>query len=116
MADLLWDVPQTNSAILCRRQEYISGGMGAQAPDRSVHMSVHQDVARCILLSYFNDLCIPGPHKDFTLTQKSAKKNYLKIHMMKFAISFIILLGVILSVTYLSSAYRANAVYNLSGF
>lgn len=69
MADLLWDVPQTNSAVLCCRQKHVSGGMGAQAPDRSVHVSVHQDVARCILLSYFDDLGIPGPHEDLTLMQ-----------------------------------------------
>lgn len=81
MADLLWDVPQTNSAILCRGQEHVSGGVRAQAADRSVHVSVHQDVARCVLLSYFNDLCIPGSHEDFTLTQKSAK--CVKIHTVK---------------------------------
>lgn len=74
MADLLWDVPQTNSAILCRRQKHVSGRMCSQAPDRSVHVSVHQDVARCIFLSYFDDLCIPGPHEDFTLTQQQAKR------------------------------------------
>lgn len=70
MADLFWDVPQTNGAVLCRRQKHVSGGMRAQSPDGSVHVSVHQDVARCILLSYFNDLRIPGPHKDFPLTQQ----------------------------------------------
>lgn len=87
MADLLWDVPQTHCAVLCSRQEDVSGGMGAQSPDRSVHVSVHQDVARCILLSYFNDLCIPGPHKDFTLTQETAK--HVNTHMMGFENNFI---------------------------
>lgn len=74
MSDLLWDVPQTNSAILRRRQKHVSGGVGAQAPNRSVHMSVHQDVACCILLSYLDDFCIPGSHKDFTLTEQQVKK------------------------------------------
>lgn len=76
MADLLWDVPQTNSAILCRRQKYVSGGMSAQSPDRSVHVSVHQDVARCVLLSYFDDLRIPGPHEDFTLSNQQNVSQY----------------------------------------
>lgn len=74
LADLLWDVPQTNGSILCRRQKNIPGGVGAQTPDRSVHVSVHQDVARCILLSHFNDLCVPGPHQDFTLTKQQAER------------------------------------------
>lgn len=69
MADLLWDVPQTNCTILCSRQKYVSGRMSGQAPDRPIHVSVYQDVARCVLLSNFNDLCIPGPHKNFTLTK-----------------------------------------------
>lgn len=61
-ADLLWDVPQTNGPVLCSRQKNISGGMGGQAPDSSIHVSVHQDVARCVLLAYFDDLCVPGSH------------------------------------------------------
>lgn len=73
MTDLLCDVPKTYSAILCSRQKYFSGRMSSQAPNWSIHVSVHQDVARCILLSYFNDLRIPGPHKDFTLTQHRVK-------------------------------------------
>ncbi len=79
MADLLWDVPQTNSAVLCCRQKHISGRMGAQAPDGSVHVSVHQDVACCILLSYFDDLCVPCPNEDFTLTQPWEKS--VKVQM-----------------------------------
>lgn len=43
--------------------------MGGQAPDGSIHVSVDQDVARCILLAYFDDLCVSGSHEDFTLTQ-----------------------------------------------
>lgn len=74
MADLLWDVPQTNSAVLCSRQKYIPRRMCAQAPDWSVHVSVHQDVACCVFLPYLNDLRISGPNKDFTLTQHGIKK------------------------------------------
>lgn len=43
--------------------------MGGQAPDRSIHVSVYQDVTRCVLLAYFDDLCVSGSHEDFTLMQ-----------------------------------------------
>lgn len=62
MTDLLWNVPQTDSPVLCGRQKDVSGRVGAQAPDWSVHVAVNQDVACCILLAYFNDFCILGPH------------------------------------------------------
>lgn len=69
--DLLRDVPQANCAILCSWQKYISRGMCSQSPNRPIHVSIHQDVTRRVLLTYFDDLCIPCPHKDFTLRQET---------------------------------------------
>lgn len=112
MADLLWDVPQTNGSILCCRQKYVPGGVGAQAPDRSVHVSIYQDVARCIFLSDFDDLCVPGAHQDFTLTQQQAER--VRIHMWQMSSSIMLLIAVS-SGTNLPSADRANTVYDLSG-
>lgn len=71
-ADLLWDVPQPHGTVLCSRQKHVSGRMRAQTPDRPVHVSIHQDVARCILLPDLNDLRIPGSDKDFPLTEQRA--------------------------------------------
>ena len=66
-ADLLRDVPEAHGAVLCGGQEHVPGGVGAHAPDGPVHVAVHQDVARSVLLPHLDDLRVTHAHQDLSL-------------------------------------------------
>lgn len=66
----LWNVPEAHSAVLSSRQEDVSGGVSSQSPDRTIHVTVHQNVTSCVLFTNLNDLSIPSAYENLPLNNQ----------------------------------------------
>lgn len=74
MLYLVGQVPYADGAVVASGDEQVFRGVGGQAPDLALHVTVDQDVGRSVLLPHLNDLTILCAYQYLTLVDRHTRR------------------------------------------